>query len=54
MSQQVASADRSDKGHGKARKEGDGRQDKPGNDKPGKDKRRKDDRGKGNQGKSKD
>ncbi len=46
-SQPVESADRSDKAHGKARKEGEGRQDKPGNDKPGKDKHRKGEPGKG-------
>ena len=40
--QPVESADRSDKGHGKARKEGEGRQDKP-----GKDKHRKGEPGKG-------
>ena len=50
--------DRSDKGHGKARKGGEGRQDKPGTDKPGsgesgKDKHNKGEPGKDNQDKGK-
>jgi hypothetical protein len=53
-SQQVESADRSDKGrHGKARKDGEGRQDKPGNDEPGKDKHSKGEPGKDHQDKGK-
>jgi hypothetical protein len=53
-SQQVESADRSDKGHGKARKGGEGRQDKPGSGEPGKDKHNKGEPGKDNQDKGKD